>query len=56
MADDDNKSARFWEEIRRRKVVRVVIAYLLVGWGLIQIADATIEPLRLPEWSYTLVV
>ncbi len=36
--------------------MRVIIAYLLVGWGLIQIADATIEPLRLPEWSYTLVV
>lgn len=36
--------------------MRVVVAYLLVGWGLIQIADATIEPLRLPEWADTLVV
>ncbi len=46
----------FWKEAKRRKVVRVIIAYLLVGWGLIQIADATLEPLRLPEWGYTLVV
>jgi len=44
------------DEIRRRKVVRVVIAYVLVGWGLIQVADATIEPLHLPEWAGTLVV
>jgi adenylate cyclase len=46
----------FWKEAKRRKVVRVIIAYLIVGWGLIQIADATLEPLRLPEWGYTLVV
>ena len=56
MAKDNKKTVTFWAELRRRKVVRVIIAYLLVGWGLIQIADATIEPLRLPEWSYTLVV
>jgi adenylate cyclase len=46
----------FWKEAKRRKVVRVIIAYLLVGWVLIQIADATLDPLRLPEWSDTLVV
>jgi len=48
--------SKFWEEIRRRKVVRVVIAYLIVGWLLIQIADVTLEPLQLPEWSDTLVI
>jgi adenylate cyclase len=56
MAVNDHKATTFWEEIKRRKVVRVVVAYLVVGWGLIQIADATLEPLRLPEWSETLVV
>jgi len=48
--------AHLWEEIKRRKVVRVVIAYLIVGWGLIQIADATLEPLHLPQWAGTMVV
>ncbi len=56
MAEGNEKTVTFWAELQRRKVVRVIIAYLLVGWGLIQIADATIEPLRLPEWSYTFVV
>jgi len=46
----------FWNELKRRKVVRVVIAYLIVGWLLIQIADVTLEPLHLPEWSDTLVI
>ena len=49
-------ASKFWKEIRRRKVVRVVIAYLIVGWLLIQIADVTIEPLQLPDWSKTLVI
>lgn len=42
--------------MKRRKVVRVIIAYLIVGWLLIQVADVTIEPLHLPDWSQTLVI
>jgi len=49
-------ASKFWEEIKRRKVVRVVVAYLIVGWGLIQIADVTLDPLHLPEWAGTLVI
>lgn len=46
----------FWNELRRRKVARVAVAYLIVGWLLIQVADVTLEPLHLPEWSGTLVI
>ena len=56
MTERPSSAARLWGEIKRRKVVRVVVAYLLVGWGLIQIADATLDPLHLPEWAGTLVV
>ncbi len=56
MSETKSGSAKFWEEIQRRKVVRVFVAYLIVGWLLIQIADVTSEPLRLPEWSNTLVI
>ena len=56
MTEKKSKSSTLWEEIKRRNVVRVVVAYLLVGWGLIQIADATLQPLHLPEWAGTLVV
>ncbi len=48
--------AGFISELRRRKVVRVALAYALVAWLLIQVAETTFEPLRLPEWSVTLVV
>lgn len=43
-------------ELRRRKVIRVAIVYAVVAWVLIQVAEATFEPLRLPQWTLTLVV
>jgi len=42
--------------MKRRKVVRVIFTYLIVGWLLIQVADVTIDPLHLPQWSNTLVI
>lgn len=53
---EHNAIAVFWQELRRRKVVRVAVAYLVAGWVLIQVADATLEPLHLPPWAGTLVV
>ena len=29
----------FWSELRRRKVVRVAVVYVIVAWLLIQIAE-----------------
>lgn len=46
----------FFSELKRRKVVQVVIAYAVIGWLLIQIADSTTEPLHLPEWADTMVI
>lgn len=43
-------------EFRRRRVFRAVAVYLVVGWLLIQVADATFVPLGLPAWSLTLVI
>ena len=51
-----NTKPGFIQELQRRKVFRVAVAYLIVSWLVIQIADTTFEPLLLPEWSQTLVV
>ena len=56
MTEESTESKSFWKELQRRKVVRVAIAYVIVGWVLIQIADVTIEPLHLPVWAGTLVI
>ena len=48
--------SEYFEELKRRKVVRVAIAYVVGSWLLMQVADATFEPLSLPQWSTTLVL
>jgi len=56
MTEESPETKSMWHELQRRKVVRVAVAYIVVGWVLIQIADTTIEPLHLPSWSGTLVI
>lgn len=46
----------FIEELKRRKVFRAVVAYIIVSWVLIQIAETTFEPMGLPPWSLTFVI
>lgn len=43
-------------EFRRRRVFRVVAVYLVVGWLLVQIGDATFEPLGFPAWAVKLLI
>jgi len=44
-----------WDELRRRNVVRVAIAYAVVSWLILQLADVLIPLLTLPEWVGRLV-
>jgi class 3 adenylate cyclase len=46
----------FWAEMRRRRVVKVAVAYALVLFGILQVAQLTFAPIGLPEWSYQLVL
>ena len=46
----------FWEEIKRRKVGRVAVAYAIVAWLLIQIVVTVEAPLNLPGWIDTFVI
>ena len=46
----------FYRELKRRKVIRAAIAYLVVAWLLIEIASVLFPELLLPEWSVRLVI
>ena len=46
----------FLAKLRERKVVRVGLVYILVGWILIQIGETTFEALILPDWSMALLI
>ena len=39
MSEEPSKS--FWKQLKERKVIRVGIAYIVVGWILMQIGEVT---------------
>ena len=48
--------AGLFEELKRRKVFRVMAAYAVFAWIVLQVAEVTFEPLHLPDWALTAVV
>jgi adenylate cyclase len=47
---------KFWQELKRRKVVRVAIGYVFVSWALIEVSSVLFPALLLPAWSSRLVI
>lgn len=47
---------RFWDELKRRKVVKASLVYLAVAFGIIQAADIIFPRLGLPDWTVTFVL
>jgi TolB-like protein/tetratricopeptide (TPR) repeat protein len=46
----------FFNELKRRNVIRMVLLYAVAGWVVLQIADVLFDPLGLPEWTFRLVL
>jgi TolB-like protein/Tfp pilus assembly protein PilF len=46
---------RFFAELKRRRVFRVMAVYGVVGFVLLQLVDLAVPALLLPEWTYRLV-
>lgn len=46
----------FFAELQRRNVVRVGIAYVIVGWLLAQVAEFAAENFGAPDWVLKVIV
>jgi len=51
-----NKISRFWQELKRRKVVHVITVYAGAAFVIIELVNNITEPLHLPAWTPTLVI
>lgn len=51
-----NRLSRFYRELRRRKVIRVSLFYIVASWGAIEVASIIFPELMLPAWSVRLVI
>jgi len=49
-------SSGFFEEVKRRKVYRVAVAYIIAAGGAIQLASAAFPAWELPNWALRLVI
>ena len=52
----EEKKTSFWQELKRRHVVRVGTVYAVVGWLVIQIAATTFEGFDIPIWAFRFVM
>lgn len=52
---DQSAVGSFWQELRRRKVIRVAAVYIVTGWIIIQVAETTFPSFGIPEWAFRFV-
>ncbi|MCE7997113.1 MAG: hypothetical protein HEP71_34455 [Roseivirga sp.] len=51
-----DKFNNFWEELKKRNVVKALIFYSVTAWLIIQFAATTFPYLNFPKWSVTVVI
>ncbi|MBW6500588.1 MAG: tetratricopeptide repeat protein [Bacteroidales bacterium] len=47
---------RFWEELKRRKVVKAAFVYIAVAWAILEASDTIFPLLELPDWTIKFVL
>ncbi len=47
---------KFWDELKRRKVVKASLVYIAVAYAIIQGADIIFPRLGLPDWTVTFIL
>lgn len=56
MPDKENIFTKFWYELKRRKVIRVIIVYAASAFAILEAADIIFPRLNLPDWCIDLVL
>ncbi len=46
----------FFEELKRRNVIRVGIAYVIVAWLIMQFADVVLNNIEAPQWVFQAIM
>ena len=50
-----NILSRFWHELKRRNVVRVITVYAASSFVLLELVDIITGPFGLPDWTFKFV-
>ncbi len=50
------KIIRFWQELKRRNVIRRNTVYAATAFVILELVSIIAEPLKLPDWTLLLVI
>lgn len=56
VAGKSKKPLSFWQELKRRKVIRVIIAYAAAAYVILELTSIIADPLGLPAWTINFVL
>ena len=56
MPEKPDNPTNFWQELKRRKVVRVVTVYAAAAFAILELVDIVSPALGLPSWTLALVI
>ena len=56
MPEQSNNPFNFWQELKRRKVIRVIIGYAASAFIILEAVDIIFPRMGLPDWTVTLVI
>jgi TolB-like protein len=51
-----NKLSQFWQELKRRKVIKVIAMYAATAFIILEVVDIVAPSLGLPGWTLNLVI
>ena len=56
MPDKPNKLSQFWQELKRRKVIKVIAMYAATAFIIMEAAEIMLPRLGLPDWTVTFLI
>ena len=56
MSESPKMLFKFWNELKRRKVIRITTVYAAAAFIILQLVDIIAQPLQLPSWTLPFVI
>ena len=56
MPEKSKDPFQFWEELKRRRVIRVITVYAAAAFVILEVVSIIVEPLKLPEGTLPFVI
>jgi TolB-like protein len=56
MSGSPNKLSQFWQELKRRKVIRIITVYAAAAFVILELVDIIAPNLGLPGWTFNLIL